>query len=64
MTYDTVATVSQVTSLLMFITLFLAVLAYVFWPGNRQRFDDVQKRALNLKDANPLPSEQSGGRTQ
>jgi cytochrome c oxidase cbb3-type subunit IV len=48
MGYDTIATVSQVTSLLMFIAMFLAVLAYVFWPRNRQRFEEAQRRALDL----------------
>ncbi|MEM7777130.1 MAG: cbb3-type cytochrome c oxidase subunit 3 [Pseudomonadota bacterium] len=50
MTYDTVATVSQVTSLLMFISLFIAVIAYAFWPGNKGRFDEAQARALELND--------------
>ena len=45
---DTIATVSQVTSLLMFIAMFLAVLAYTFWPRNRQRFEEAQRRALDL----------------
>ena len=48
MTYDVVATFSQVTSLLMFIAMFCAVLAYALWPGNKKRFDDAQKRALDL----------------
>lgn len=48
MNYDTVATISQVASLLLFIALFVAVLVYVFWPGNRRRFDDAQRRALDL----------------
>ncbi len=48
MSYDTVATISQVSSLLFFIALFFAVLIYVFWPGNRRRFDDAQCRALGL----------------
>jgi cytochrome c oxidase cbb3-type subunit 4 len=48
MRYDTIATVSQVTSLLMFIAMFLAVLAYTFWPRNRQRFEEAQRRALDL----------------
>ena len=48
MSYDTVATISQVTSLLMFISLFFAVIAYAFWPGNKRRFDDAQARALGL----------------
>lgn len=49
MTYDTVATFSQVASLLFFIALFIAVLAYTFWPGNKKRFDEIQRSALDLK---------------
>jgi cytochrome c oxidase cbb3-type subunit 4 len=48
MSYDTVATFSQVTSLLMFISLFIIVVAYAFWPGNRQRFEKQQRSALDL----------------
>lgn len=48
MTYDIVATVSQVTSLLMFIAMFAAVVAYALWPSNGPRFDAVQRRALDL----------------
>ena len=50
MTYDVVATLSQVTSLLMFVAMFIAVLAYALWPGNKKRFDDAQKRALDLEE--------------
>src|SRR5690606_17742137 len=35
MTYDVVAKISQVTSLLLFMALFAGVIAYVFWPGNK-----------------------------
>jgi cytochrome c oxidase cbb3-type subunit IV len=48
MGYDTVATISQVTSLLMFIAMFLAVVAYALWPKNQVRFDAAQRRALDL----------------
>jgi len=48
MGYDTVATISQVTSLLMFIAMFVAVLAYALWPRNGARFDAAQRRALDL----------------
>ena len=50
MSYDTVATFSQVASLLLFIALFFGVLAYAFWPGSQRRFDEAQRRALDLKD--------------
>lgn len=59
MSYDTVATFSQVTSLLLFIAMFLGVLVYVFWPGNRQRFDKAQRQALNLDSKTP----EQGGRS-
>jgi cytochrome c oxidase cbb3-type subunit 4 len=51
MTYDTIATVSQVTSLLMFIAMFVAVLVYALWPRNGSRFDAAQRSALDLDQA-------------
>lgn len=48
MTYDTVATWSQVASLLMFIGMSAVVIAYAFWPKNRDRFENNQRRALDL----------------
>jgi cytochrome c oxidase cbb3-type subunit 4 len=48
MTYDTVAAFSQVTSLLMFVGMFLAVLAYALWPRNREKFDEIARDALDL----------------
>ncbi|MFZ4807757.1 MAG: cbb3-type cytochrome c oxidase subunit 3 [Hyphomicrobiaceae bacterium] len=58
MTYDTVATFSQVTSLLLFIAIFIGVVVYAFWPGNRQRFDRNMRSALDLDADNRL----NGGR--
>jgi cytochrome c oxidase cbb3-type subunit 4 len=48
MSYDAIATMSQVTSLLMFVAIFAAVVAYAFWPANRARFERDQLRALDL----------------
>jgi cbb3-type cytochrome oxidase subunit 3 len=48
MTYDTVAAFSQVASLLMFVAMFIAVLAYALWPRNGPRFEAAQRRALDL----------------
>jgi cytochrome c oxidase cbb3-type subunit 4 len=48
MSYDTVATISQITSLLMFVGMFMAVLAYALWPRNGPRFEEAQRRALDL----------------
>lgn len=48
MTYETIATLSQVTSLLMFVGMFAVVLAYALWPKNGPRFERAQRRALDL----------------
>ncbi len=53
MSYQDVASISQVSSLLLFIGLFVAVLVYVLWPGNKARFDDIQKSALELDKKTP-----------
>jgi cytochrome c oxidase cbb3-type subunit IV len=46
MTYETVATVSQVATLLLFLALFLLVIVYVFWPANREKFEKAARTAL------------------
>ena len=48
MTYETIAALSQVTSLLLFVAMFVAVLVYALWPKNGGRFDAAQRRALDL----------------
>ena len=50
--YETVATWSQVTSLLMFIALATGVVAYAMWPSNGAVFDAVQREALDLDRTN------------
>jgi cytochrome c oxidase cbb3-type subunit 4 len=47
MTYDQVATVTQVAALLFFIALFVGVVIYAFWPGNKKRFEEDAKTPLN-----------------
>ena len=62
MTYETIATISQVTSLLMFIAMFAAVLAYALWPRNGPRFEAAQRRALDLdrKPSQDMASQDRG----
>ncbi|MBN9259717.1 MAG: cbb3-type cytochrome c oxidase subunit 3 [Hyphomicrobium sp.] len=50
MTYDIVATISQVVSLLMFVGLFTGVVVYALWPSNGPRFEAAQRCALDLDD--------------
>lgn len=52
MSYDTVATFSQVASLLLFLAMFIGVIIYAFWPGNRKRFEEAQRKALDLDSEN------------
>lgn len=53
MTYEIVASFSQVTSLLMFVAMFIAVLTYALWPRNGSRFERAQRRALDLETTSP-----------
>ena len=55
MTYDQVASISQVVALLFFIGLFVAVLVYAFWPGNKKSFEEAAK--LPLED-DPEPKKE------
>jgi cbb3-type cytochrome oxidase subunit 3 len=48
MTYNTIAALSQVTSLLMFVAMFAAVLIYALRPANGKRFDHIQRQSLDL----------------
>ena len=61
MTYDAIATISQVTSLLIFIAMFAGVLAHALWPKNGARFEDAQRRALDL--ANRPAADRERGRS-
>jgi cytochrome c oxidase cbb3-type subunit IV len=54
MDYETVATVTQVGAMLFFIALFIGVLVYVFWPGNKKRFEkDAQIPLQKARDHRP-----------
>jgi cbb3-type cytochrome oxidase subunit 3 len=48
MSYETVAAASQTITLLLFISMFIIVLGYVFWPSNRNRLENAQRQALDL----------------
>jgi len=49
MTYEAIATLSQALSLLMFVATFLVVVVYALWPANKPRFEEAQRRALDLQ---------------
>ena len=43
MTYEQVTSISQVQPLLFFVALFVGVLIYAFWPGNKKRFEEAAR---------------------
>jgi cytochrome c oxidase cbb3-type subunit 4 len=46
MTYQQVASITQAAALLLFVALFVGVLIYSFWPGNRKRFEEAARLPL------------------
>ena len=46
MSYEQVASITQVAALLLFVALFIGVLIYAFWPGNKKRFEDAARLPL------------------
>ncbi len=53
MDYNTIVSITQSAALIFFMGLFLAVVVYVFWPGNRDKFD----KAARL----PFENDEPGG---
>jgi cytochrome c oxidase cbb3-type subunit 4 len=52
MTYEQVASITQVGALLGFVALFVGVLIYAFWPGNKKGFEEAARLPLE-KDPEP-----------
>ena len=46
MTYENVAYFAETWGLVFLVALFVAVLVYVFWPGNRGKFERAAHRPL------------------
>jgi len=60
MTYESITSVSALVGLFIFIGLFIAVLVFVFWPGNKKGFDEASRIPLEKDDDNK--SGESNGR--
>ncbi|HZP08668.1 cbb3-type cytochrome c oxidase subunit 3 [Methyloceanibacter sp.] len=52
MSYEQVASISQVVALIFFIVLFAAVVLYAFWPGNKKRFERAARMPLEKDPEN------------
>jgi cytochrome c oxidase cbb3-type subunit 4 len=46
MTHHAVTVLSQTVALILFVALFVGVVIYVFWPGNKKKFDDAAQVPL------------------
>ena len=58
MTYQAATVLSQIVALILFIALFAAVVFYVFWPGNKKKFEEAAQLPLE----NDSDDEPDGGR--
>lgn len=47
MTYDEVASISGMVGLIFFMVTFAVVLAYAFWPHNKEKFDRASRAPLD-----------------
>jgi cytochrome c oxidase cbb3-type subunit IV len=59
MTYEAIRSLAGLTGLLLFVGMFVLVLAYVFWPGNNDRFERARRLPLD-NDPNEQRSEKDG----
>lgn len=47
MDYLAIEKISQIFALIFFLSLFVAVCIYTFWPGNKERFEKAAELPLN-----------------
>lgn len=47
MSYEDVSYITRIAGLLYFVTIFLAVIVYVFWPTNADGFDRAARMPLD-----------------
>jgi cytochrome c oxidase cbb3-type subunit 4 len=60
MDYETLVMITQIAGLVLFIGLFVGVLIYALWPGNKKRFERASKVPLE-QDDKPEQDTQRGG---
>ncbi|WP_088347210.1 MULTISPECIES: cbb3-type cytochrome c oxidase subunit 3 [Rhodomicrobium] len=60
MAYEDVKTYAAMAGLLIFIALFVGVLIYAFWPGNKARFEEARNIPLEQDPEDPAPRGDNG----
>ncbi len=53
MDYEAIVTITQSLALIFFIILFVIVVAYVFWPGNKDKFERAAQQPFDRDGMNP-----------
>ncbi|MEZ5776155.1 MAG: cbb3-type cytochrome c oxidase subunit 3 [Hyphomicrobiaceae bacterium] len=53
MSYQSVAAITQSASLLIFFAVFIGVVAYVYWPGNKEKFEEAAMLPLKKDSDTP-----------
>lgn len=54
MDFGDIVTLTQLAALFFFIVIFILVVAYVFWPGNKDKFDRAARRPLESDSSNRI----------
>jgi cytochrome c oxidase cbb3-type subunit 4 len=60
MSYEQVASISQVAALLFFFALFVGIVVYAFWPGNKQKFEEAAKLPFEQDPESKNENEKDG----
>ncbi len=55
MTHEAATVLSQTVALILFVALFVGVIVYVFWPGNKKKFDEAAQAAARDDEKNDKP---------
>lgn len=61
MSYESIAAASQILAMILFGSVIVGVLIYVFRPSNTARFDAAARRALEHDDSPPGEANGKGG---
>ena len=60
MSYEAIRSWAGMAGLFIFIILFVLVLIYVFWPGNKDEFERARRLPLENDEGEPNRSEKNG----
>jgi cytochrome c oxidase cbb3-type subunit 4 len=52
MTYESAQAIFGMAGLIIFVTLFTGVVAFVLWPGNKKGFEEASRIPLERDDLN------------